>query len=76
MKRQEQFPHGTGYRIMTVVKRKIKNVVFPLQICVKVAKIVIWNYVLRRDLVVLDAAALRWLWFGRHECTALEGEGP
>ena len=36
----------------------------------------IWNYVLRRDLGVWSAPALRWLWFGGHKCAALEGEGP
>ena len=36
---------------------------------------VIWHYVLRRDLEVLNSPALRWLWFGAQECTAPEGEG-
>ena len=42
----------------------------------KNSKKVIWHYVLRRDLGVLNAPALRWLWFGGHKCAALEGEGP
>ena len=40
-----------------------------------VKKNVIWHYVLRRDLEVLNAPALHWLWFGAQECTAPEGEG-
>ena len=36
---------------------------------------VIWHYVLRRYLEVLNSPALRWLWFGAQECTAPEGEG-
>ena len=53
----------------------MKNIDFPLEICVKVEKQVIWHYVLRRDLEVLNSPALRWLWFGAQECTAPEGEG-
>ena len=55
--------------------RFTKNIEFSLETCVKVEKKVIWHYVLRRDLEVLNAPALHWLWFGAQECTALEGEG-
>ena len=55
------------------VQKSVKN---QLEKCVKVEKQVIWHYVLRRDLGVLNAPALRRLWFQRRQCAAPEREGP
>ena len=61
--------------IWLVKQTRNKNMYFPLEKCVRIQKNVIWHYVLRRDLGVLNAPALRWLWFGGHKCAAPEGEG-
>ena len=52
-----------------------ENVEFPLENCRNLTRRVIWHYVFRRDLGVRGAPALRWLWFGAQETTALQGEG-
>jgi hypothetical protein len=53
------------YMSHEVAKGKLqKNIEVPLGKCVKVIRKVIWHYVLRRDLEVLSAPALLWLWFG------------
>ena len=54
----------TGDLALRFKARFAKNVKFSLAKCVKVEKKVIWHYVLRRDLEVLNAPALHWLRFG------------
>ena len=65
-----------GEGILLVKKANTKSCEFPLDLCVEVEKKVIWHYAFRRDLEVLNAPALHWLWFGAQEATAPEGEGP
>ena len=67
---------GPSWGHLVGQRNKYKNVECPLEKCVKVEKQVIWHYVLRRDLEVLNAPALRRLSFRGHEAAALQREGP